>query len=361
MEWNIYLHLHLIGNFLKNVTFGMIRKNYFKKSMKGVGLLVLTVLLSGCEKMIIFNSKGPIGQKEAQLIIAAFVLMLIVVIPVFVMVILFSWRYRASNKKADYRPDWHDSTKIEWVIWSVPVAIIIVLAVLTWKFTHELDPYRPIKSELPALQVEVISTDWNWIFIYPEENLATINELVIEAGRPVRFKLTSATVMTSFFIPQLGSQIYAMAGMLTQLNLLADEPGKYLGQNIEYSGTGYHTMHFDVYAKTADEFRVWVAQAKQSPESLNMENYNKISGKQIMDYPVTVFSSVEPNLFHEVMAPYMEWMGHIGVSPDEYHHMHTTDTTGHDMQNMNHSGHDMNNHSGHKMHEMKTDTMKMNH
>ena len=136
------------------------KENYFKNSMKAAGLLALTFFLSGCEKMIIFNSKGPIGQKESQLIITAFVLMLIVVIPVFVMVILFSKKYRASNKNLDYRPDWHDSKKVEWVIWSIPVAIIIVLAALTWKYTHELDPYRPIKHELPALQVEVISTTW---------------------------------------------------------------------------------------------------------------------------------------------------------------------------------------------------------
>lgn len=340
----------------------MMKENYFKNSMKAAGLLALTFFFSGCEKMIIFNSKGPIGQKESQLIITAFVLMLIVVIPVFVMVILFSKKYRASNKNLDYRPDWHDSKKVEWVIWSIPVAIIIVLAALTWKYTHELDPYRPIKHELPALQVEVISTDWNWVFIYPEENVASVNELVIEAGRPVRFKLTSATVMTSFFIPQLGSQIYAMAGMLTQLNLLADEPGTYLGQNIEYSGTGYHKMHFDVHAKTAEEFKVWVQQAKQSPESLSTERYKEISGKQIMDYPVTTFSSVVPNLFQDVMAPYMEWMGHIGVDPGHYHQMNTTDHGSHQMPD-SHSGHDMNHsdHSGHDMHEMKTDTMNMNH
>lgn len=348
----------------------MLSKNYFKKSMTGVGLLALAFILSGCEKMIIFNSKGPIGQKEAQLIIIAFVLMLIVVIPVFIMVIVFSRKYRASKEDVDYRPDWHDSNKVELVIWSIPIAIIIVLAVLTWKFTHELDPYRPIKHDLPALQVEVISTDWNWIFIYPEHNVAAVNELVIEAGRPVRFKLTSATVMTSFFIPQLGSQMYAMAGMQTQLNLLSYQPGKFLGQNIEYSGTGYHTMFFDVHAKSAEDFNAWVQQAKQSPEALSTEKYNEISGQQIMNYPVTLYSSVVPNLFHDVMAPYMEWMGHVGVSPHEYHQMHTTghevhvmnDSThaGHDMSGHDHSGHD---HSGHdhNMHEAHTDTMKMNH
>ncbi len=347
----------------------MIKKKHLINSMKGVGLLALTLLFSGCEKFIVFNSKGPIGQKEAQLIIIAFVLMLIVVIPVFIMVFLFAWRYRASNKKLDYQPDWVDSKKVELVVWSIPVAIIIVLATLSWKYTHRLDPYKPLKHDLPALQVQVISTDWNWIFIYPEENIATINELVFQADRPVSFKLTSATVMTSLFIPQLGHQMYAMAGMQTQLNLLADEPGVYHGQNIEYSGTGYHTMHFNAHAKTEDEFKAWLEQAKQSPEVLNRQKYDEISGQRIMNYPITTFSSVEPNLFLDVMAPYMEWMGHVGVHPEHFlesqghtgHGQH--DHSGHDMPAQDHSGHDMNHedHSGHDMHTTDTDTLNTNH
>lgn len=329
-------------------------KKDVKNLFTGVGFIGLSFLLSGCEKVIVFNSKGPIGQQQSQLIITAFILMLIVVIPVFIMVVLFSRRYRASNKKGNYRPDWHDSNKVEWVIWSIPVAIIIVLGTLTWKYTHALDPYKPIQSEKQALQVEVISTDWNWLFIYPNENVAMINELVIEAGRPVRFKLTSATVMTSFFIPQLGGQIYAMAGMQTQLNLLANEPGVFRGQNIEYSGTGYHTMHFNVHAKTQEEFEAWVKQAKQSPEILSQEKYDEISGKQIENYPVTTFSSVVPNLFHDVMAPYMEWMGHVSI-PSAKHDMHHH---GHSEQDEHH--HDQPEQDMHE-HEMQADTMKMNH
>ena len=336
----------------------MIKKKHLINLMKGVSLLALTILLSGCEKMIVFNSKGPIGQKEAQLIIIAFVLMLIVVIPVFIMVFLFAWRYRASNKKLNYKPDWVDSKKVEIVVWSIPVAIILVLGTLSWKYTHRLDPYKPLKSDLPALQVQVISTDWNWIFIYPEENIATINELVFEAERPVSFKLTSATVMTSLFIPQLGHQMYAMAGMQTQLNLLADEPGSYRGLNIEYSGTGYHKMHF--YAKTQEEFKAWVEQAKQSPDILNREKYDEISGQRIMDYPITTFSSVEPNLFLDVMAPYMEWMGHVGVHPE--HYLESQGHTGNGMHH-DHSEHDtiQHEHSEHEMHNTNADTLNMNH
>lgn len=343
----------------------MIKEKFLIKSMKGVGLLALTLLLSGCEKMILFNSKGPIGQKEIQLIVIAFALMLIVVIPVFIMVFLFAWRYRASNKKLDYKPDWVDSHKVELVVWSIPVAIIIVLATLSWIYTHKLDPYKPIKHDLPALQVQVISTDWNWIFIYPEHNIATINELVFEAERPVSFKLTSATVMTSLFIPQLGHQMYAMAGMQTQLNLLADEPGSYRGLNIEYSGTGYHKMNFYAHAKTKEEFSAWLEQAKHSPDVLNRAKYDEISGQKIMDYPITTFSSVEPNLFLDVMAPYMEWMGHVGVHPE--HYLESQGHTGHGMHH-GHSEHDtiqqdttQHDHSEHEMHNMNADTLHINH
>ncbi|NLO69882.1 MAG: ubiquinol oxidase subunit II [Porphyromonadaceae bacterium] len=346
----------------------MLKKSSLISLVRGVGLIALTFFLSGCEKFIVFNSKGPIGQKEAQLIIIAFVLMLIVVIPVFIMVFLFAWKYRASNKELDYKPEWVDSKKVEMVVWSIPIAIILVLGTLSWIYTHKLDPYKPLKHDLPALQVQVISTDWNWIFIYPEENIATINELIIQADRPVSFKLTSSTVMTSMFIPQLGHQMYAMAGMQTQLNLLAEEPGIYQGLNIEYSGTGYHTMHFKAIAKTADEFNAWLAEAKQSPDVLNRAKYDEISGQRIMNYPITTYSSVEPNLFLDVMAPYMEWMGHVGVHPEDYlesqghsghgHHHHAAPDMNHD----SHSDHDMTHedHSGHDMHTMDTDTLNIN-
>lgn len=338
----------------------MIRNQALKKSLQVVGVLALALLLSGCEEMILFNSKGPIGQKEAQLIIISFLLMLIVVIPVFIMVFMFAWRYRASNKKLDYDPEWVDSKKVEMVVWAIPIAIILVLGTLSWIYTHRLDPYKPLKHDLPALQVQVISTDWNWIFIYPEHNIATINELVFEAERPISFKLTSATVMTSLFIPQLGHQMYAMAGMQTQLNLLADEPGTYRGQNIEYSGTGYYTMHFLAHAKTKDEFEAWLEQAKQSPNKLDRATYDGISGKQILDFPVTTYSSVEPNLFLDVMAPYMEWMGHVGVHPDHYlESQGHTNMHNHSHHNHHHAPQDsaQHDHAGHDMHEMKTDTV----
>jgi len=178
-------------------------KNYLKKSLQVIFFYVFTVFFSSCDKLIVLQSKGQIGQKEAELIYLAFGLMLIVVVPVFIMVVFFAYRYRASNTKANYAPKWSDSKKIEWIIWMVPVAIIAILSYLTWTKTKELDPYKTIKPELEQLRVEVVSLDWNWLFIYPDDSIATINELVVEAGKPISFRLTSATVMTSFFIPQL--------------------------------------------------------------------------------------------------------------------------------------------------------------
>lgn len=269
---------------------------------------IVALMLTGCEKLVILNSKGPIGKEEATLIYVSVAAMMIVIIPVFVMTYLFLKRYRDTNHNGDYQPDFVHSTKVEVVIWTVPVLIICFLSYLVWVKTHQLDPYKPIASENKPLNIQVISLDWNWLFIYPDHNIAMINELVIPEDVPLSFKLTSDTVMTSFFIPQLGSQMYAMAGMQTQLNLMADEPGTYDGHNVEYSGEGYDTMHFKVQAKTIPEFDAWVAQAKQEITPLDLATYKMVS-KPNTNYPITLFSPVEPGLFHHVMATFMGWMG----------------------------------------------------
>jgi len=318
--------MKLIKSLINVARNSMMKKNRYK-SLMGVVLLLATVLLSSCSNMVVLDPKGPIGNEEAFLIKIAFILMLIVVLPVFVMVIWFSVRYRASNKKATYKPNWAHSHKIELVVWLVPIAIVAALSYLTWVKTHELDPYKPIASDVKPVRVEVISTDWNWLFIYPDYNIAVVNHLVFPANTPVNFRLTSASVMTSFFIPQLGSQIYVMAGMRTKLHLQADHEGTYLGQNIEYSGTGYATMHFDAVATSKEEFEDWVEKAKQSPDVLNMATYEKFAQPNT-DYPVTTYSSVAPKLFDHVMMQFMGWMGgtdhamKMTDDMDDTHHMH---------------------------------------
>lgn len=279
-------------------------KHFFK--IYGLSLFVL--LLNACSKLSVLDPKGPIGQQEKFLILISIGLMLIVVVPVFVLAIWFAIRYRAGNTKATFKPDWEGSNRIEAVIWLIPISIVVVLSILAWTHTIKLDPYNPISSDKAPVRVQVVSLDWNWLFIYPDYDIATVNELVIPSETPISFDLTSATVMTSFFIPRLGSQMYAMAGMVTHLNLLASEPGTYTGQNQEFSGDGYHTMHFPAIAKSPEEFSAWVDAAKESQETLSLDTFQTLNTPQ-SDYPVTTYASVAPGLFDHIVGQFMDWMG----------------------------------------------------
>jgi cytochrome o ubiquinol oxidase subunit 2 len=270
--------------------------------------LSLVPLLSGCSDLYILEPKGPIGEAERILILQSFGLMLIVVVPVIVLSILIPWRYRATNTKATYTPDWAHSILIEVVVWLVPALIVGALGVLMWGSTHRLDPYKPIASDVPPLEVEAVSLDWKWLFIYPQLSIATLNQLVFPAKTPLSLRITSDTVMTSFFVPQLGSQIYAMAGMETKLNLEADKTGKYLGENTQYSGNGYSYMRFDAMATTKEDFDRWVEKVKRSPEVLDHERLAEIE-KPSARVPVEHFSGVTPKLFDSIIAKYMSMGG----------------------------------------------------
>jgi cytochrome o ubiquinol oxidase subunit 2 len=270
-----------------------------------VGLLSLAVtLLAGCSTVLLFHPKGPIGESERFLILTAIGLMAIVVVPVFIMAFLFSVKYRSSNTAAKYMPEWSRSRKIDLVMWGVPIAIILVLGTLTWHMTHKLDPYKPISSVHKPVNIQAISLNWKWLFIYPDENIATVNQLTFPANVPLSFRLTSQTVMTSFFIPQLGSQMYAMGGMQTQLNLLADKPGTYAGHNNQISGNGYANMYFKAYAVSPEEFQAWVEKVRQSPEKLDLNRYEQLIKPNDGYYPVTYFSAVKPDLFLYILRTY---------------------------------------------------------
>jgi cytochrome o ubiquinol oxidase subunit 2 len=295
-----------------------------KKYLIIIGLLSLcsVIFLGGCSDILLLNPKGPIGDAERFVIIVAIALMLLVVIPVAVMVFLFPRKYRSTNPKAIYMPKWSHSAKIEWVVWLVPAVIITILGTLIWHFTIHLDPYKPIDTGVKPVNIEVVSMDWKWLFIYPEQNIATVNQLVFPAGVPLSFKITSATVMTSFFIPQLGSQIYAMAGMQTRLHLLADEPGTYLGQNQQFSGSGYADMNFKAIAVSATEYEAWMQKAKQSPDKLDPARYAELE-KPSANYPVTLFSSVTPGLFDRIIRKYNKTMNmNPGVVNEASNSMH---------------------------------------
>lgn len=285
----------------------MKRKKYFV--LVGLSSLCAVTFLGGCSTILLFDPKGPIGEAERFVIIAAIVLMLIVVIPVFIMAFWFPRKYRASNIESTYMPKWSHSARIEFFMWSVPIAIVMALAILAWTSTHSLDPYKPIHSADKPINIEAVSLDWKWLFIYPDQNIATVNQITFPVNVPVSFKITSDTVMASFFIPQLGSQIYAMAGMQTRLHLLADKPGAYAGHNQQFTGSGYADMHFKANAVSREEFQSWVQKIRQSPEKLDLDRYEKLAKPSVGYHPVTYFCSVKPDLFEYILRKYNPTLG----------------------------------------------------
>src|SRR5918994_4442401 len=234
----------------------------------------LTLLASGCgvAEAPIIDPKGPIALAERDILFRAFAIMMIVIVPVFVMAFWFAWRYRASHKNGRYEPDW-TSNRLDAIVWIIPALIVLSLGIHVWIYSHELDPYKRIDPSAKPLEVEVIAQDWKWLFVYPEQRIATVNELVFPSTVPIRLKITSDTVMNSFFIPALGGQIYAMAGMQTQLNLRADAPGRFVGRNTQYSGDGFSDQHFAAVAMSEQDFDAWVNQVRQSPKRLDAASY----------------------------------------------------------------------------------------
>jgi len=263
-----------------------------------------SALLSGCN-MTILDPKGQVGVDEKNLIITATLLMLIVVVPVIVLTLYFAWRYRASNTNAKYTPNWSYSHRIEAVCWGVPIAIILILGTITWKTTHELDPYRPLDYQVKPITIEVVALDWKWLFIYPDQQIASVNEVAFPANVPVNFKITSDTVMNVFFIPSLGTQIYAMAGMQTQDNLIANQAGVFDGLSANFSGNGFADMNFKARATSQADFEAWVAKVKASPSALDADAYKDLS-KQSEKDPVKYYSAVEPLLYAAVLDKYMD-------------------------------------------------------
>lgn len=265
--------------------------------------------LSGCgrDQVPVIEAQGPIALAERNLLFTAAAVMLIVVIPVFVMAFWFTWRYRASHPKAPYKPHWSYSWRIDMVVWLVPTAIVVALGYLVWTDTHRLDPYRPLAASRPPLRVDVVAEDWKWLFIYPEQKIAVANQLVFPADRPLSLRLTSDTVMNSFYIPGLGGQIYAMAGMQTRLHLRADGPASFVGRNTQYSGIGFPDQYFAVHAVSAASFRAWVARVKRAPKTLDAATYTAFA-KPSTRFPVTYYSAYEPGLFDRILHKYTDPM-----------------------------------------------------
>ena len=261
----------------------------------GAGLTV-----GGCYPGVL-HPAGPVAAGERTILLNSLVIMLAIVIPTIIATILFAWWFRAGNTRATYRPTWSYSGRLELLVWSVPLLVVIFLGGIAWIGSHDLEPRKPLASNQRALTVEVVSLDWKWLFIYPEQGVASINRLVIPAGRPVRFRITSGTVMNSFFVPRLGSQIYAMSGMETSLYLQADRPGRYRGISAHYSGAGFPDMHFVVDSVTPARFAGWAVQARagQGPV-LDASAYLALAKRSAASGIVT-FRAAQPRLFDAIV------------------------------------------------------------
>jgi cytochrome o ubiquinol oxidase subunit II len=273
--------------------------------------LCCALLLTGCSGLAgpDHGAMGPISGSARELLFIAAGLMLVVVVPVYVMAIAFLWRYRASNAKADYAPDWAYSPRVDAVVWTVPALIVAVLGTLVWSYTHKLDPYRPLAGDGPPLLIQAIALDWKWVFIYPEAGVAAVNELVIPRGRPVTLAITSDTVMNSLFIPALAGQIYAMAGMETRLNIRADRAGVFPGRNTQYSGAGFADQHFAVRAVDAPAYADWIAALRAAPLRLDAAAYAELA-EPSRAVPVTHYTDPLPRLFEDVIGKYAGHAGH---------------------------------------------------
>ncbi|MCJ2065400.1 COX aromatic rich motif-containing protein [Methylobacterium sp. J-088] len=268
-------------------------------------VLSAAVLLSlgGCGVLDhgMLGAAGPVADQTRSLFVIVCLILLFVVGPVLLLTPIFAWHYRLSNTKSAYRPQWGFNWPLEGLIWIPPIVIVLILAVFLWRGTHQLDPYKPLASAYPPVEVQVVALDWKWLFIYPDEGIASVNELAFPADRPVHLNLTSGTVMQSFFIPKLAGQIYAMAGMTTQLNLAASEPGHFTGQNTQFNGMGFQNQKFPVLAQAGDDYRAWIARARAGGKMLDMAAYKALSARSVQAEP-SRYGAVAPDLFKSILA-----------------------------------------------------------
>ena len=271
-----------------------------------------TGLLTGCSKAVVLNPAGDIAAQQGQLVITATLLMLVIIVPVIALTLWFAWKYRqnnAANTEADYDPEWHHSTTLELVIWTVPLLIIIALGAITWIGTHKLDPYRPLDRidaqrplapHIKPLEVQVVAMDWKWLFFYPELGIATVNEVAAPVDRPILFKLTATSTMNAFYVPDLAGMIYAMPGMQTELNAVINKPGVFKGMSSHYSGAGFSGMTFKFHGLSDGDFAQWVQKAKTDGKPLDKSTYLNLVKPSERD-PVQHFSSVEEGLYDKVL------------------------------------------------------------
>ncbi len=276
--------------------------------LRSLSLLALILLLAGC-KAVVMSPSGDIAAQQRDLIVIATVLMLLIVIPVMVLTGLFAWRYRASNTKAIYTPDWNHSTQLELVIWAAPLLIVIALGAVTWIYTHTLDPYRKldridanrlVSADVKPLKVQVVALDWKWLFIYPDYGIASVNELAAPVDVPIEFQITASTVMNSFFIPALAGQIYAMPAMETKLHAVINAAGSYEGFSANYSGAGFSDMRFTFKGMSGADFDQWVAGVRAAPEALSRSEYQQLERPSVRE-PVHHYGRAADGLYDAIL------------------------------------------------------------
>jgi len=290
-----------------------------------VALVILGYLLTRGAHFDVLQPAGQVAKSQKSLLIFAFGIMMLVVIPVFIMLILFAWKYRAGNdKKVDYRPEWSEHKLLEAVWWGIPILIILVLGITAWVTAHTLDPYRKIDSKAAPVNVQVVALEWKWLFIYPDLGVASVNELPVPVNTPIHFTISADAPMSAFWVPALGSQIYAMNGMSSQLNLIADRTGTFPGYNTNINGEGYAKMKFNVYAKSDKDFSSWIASARKSPNMMDEQMLQKISKPGTMSE--TAYMLMDNGLYDKVVMKYMK-----GTMSDKDS---TGTSTQHDMSNM---------------------------
>ena len=286
---------------------------YIPLSICIIGLVWLLYSYLHTHNIAVLNPKGIIADKQRNLIVLSSLLMLLVIIPVYILTAVFAWRYRATNKNAHYTPNWDHNPVFEVVWWAIPSTIILSLAIIAWISTHQLDPFKPLDSPTKPLTIQVVALEWKWLFIYPEQNIASVNYVQFPKDTPITFEITSDAPMNSFWIPQLGGQIYAMSGMVTQLHLQANAEGKFAGSSANLSGAGFAGMKFTAEAVSEDAFQKWVQTVKYTPTRLDLQEYKKLS-QPSQNNPVAYYSSTEKDLQSTIvmkyMMPPMEGMDH---------------------------------------------------
>jgi cytochrome o ubiquinol oxidase subunit 2 len=275
--------------------------------------LLLLAPLGACNRGIL-DPVGPVAGAEKQILINSTAIMLAIIIPTMIATVAIAFWFRRGNRKAVYRPDWEYSGAIELVVWAIPAMTIMLLGGIAWIGSHQLDPAKPLASDKPPLQVDVVSMDWKWLFIYPDQHVATVNQLVIPAGTPVSFRLTSATVWNVFFVPQMGTMIYTMPNMTTRLNLEADKVGVFEGRSAHFSGDGFPGMEFQVHSLPPQQFAAWASAAQAGKPALDAAAYAQLERPSSYVKPMT-FSNVDPKLFDAIA------MGHPPVPQQLPHNL----------------------------------------